>query len=602
MAAMRRLVAAMLLALPLLAGAQSAEKPFSNEQLDQMLAQIALYPDSLLSQVLMASTYPTEFAEAAAWSKAHPDTKGEEAVKQVADKDWDTSVASLVAFPEVLITLGDKPDYVKNLGDAFLAQPDEVMDSAQRLRAAAQKAGNLKSNEQIKVSTEPAPPEAPKPAPAATSMTTVVQAPPVTQTIVIEPAKPEVVYVPAYNPAVVYGTWWYPSYPPYYYPPPPGYWFSRGVAAGISWGVGFAVGNALWGGFDWNDRDIDIDIERHNNINVNKRIDVDSRHTKWSHNSEHRKTAYRGGDAQRQRLDQRRAATSRESFHAMIRTVPPAAPAPSRPWRVTACRPRPDRRASARRASTAMPRGSVRRAATAAPPGRAPRTPIGAPRASTRSPCRMTTRCVDRADRMRACSRRAALQATLRRSACRVPGPGVAECTAAAAAADAVEAERRGDEALTCHASATARSRVRRARGRGVPDRVDRECAAGVCHARGCGGGLGRRTGATRSGAGRVGARDRLPALHPARRHVGRGSHRLPGGVGAWPSHHAGRQQQGDARGRNARLDAADPAGPRERGLALRHARRRRGDAYPPHRAQRAGGDPVGSRLCRCAA
>jgi hypothetical protein len=314
MAAMRRLVAAMLLALPLLAGAQSAEKPFSNEQLDQMLAQIALYPDSLLSQVLMASTYPTEFAEAAAWSKAHPDTKGEEAVKQVADKDWDTSVASLVAFPEVLITLGDKPDYVKNLGDAFLAQPDEVMDSAQRLRAAAQKAGNLKSNEQIKVSIEPAPPEAPKPAPAATSTTTVVQAPPVTQTIVIEPAKPEVVYVPAYNPAVVYGTWWYPSYPPYYYPPPPGYWFSRGVAAGISWGVGFAVGNALWGGFDWNDRDIDIDIERHNNINVNKRIDVDSRRTKWSHDSEHRKTAYRGGDAQRQRLDQRRAATSRESF------------------------------------------------------------------------------------------------------------------------------------------------------------------------------------------------------------------------------------------------------------------------------------------------
>lgn len=309
------LCVAALFASPI-AGAQS--KPFSNEQLDQMLAQIALYPDALLSQVLMASTYPAEFQEAAAWSKANPDDKGDEAVTKVQDKDWDTSVASLVAFPEVLITLGEKPDYVKNLGDAFLAQPEDVMDSVQRLRAAAQKAGNLKTNEQIKVSTEaPPPPQAPAaaPAPAPASTTTVVQAPPVTQTIIIEPAQPSTVYVPAYNPAVVYGTWWWPSYPPYYYPPPPGYWFSRGVGTAISWGVGFAVGSAMWGGFNWGGRDVDIDIERHNNINVNKQLNVDGNRTKWSHNSEHRKNvAYRGGDAQKQRLDQQRASTSREQY------------------------------------------------------------------------------------------------------------------------------------------------------------------------------------------------------------------------------------------------------------------------------------------------
>ena len=208
---------ALVLLLPVAAGAQSGDKPFGNDQLDQMLAQIALYPDPLLSQVLMAATYPDEFAAAVAWSKAHPDAKGDAAVKMVENEPWDPSVASLVAFPEALITLGDKPDYVRNLGDAFLAQPQDVMDSVQRLRQNAQKAGNLQSNEQVKVSTQAAAP------PAATSTTVVVQqAAPPPQVIVIEPAQPSVVYVPAYNPAVVYGPWWYPSYPPYYYPPPAG--------------------------------------------------------------------------------------------------------------------------------------------------------------------------------------------------------------------------------------------------------------------------------------------------------------------------------------------------------------------------------------------
>ncbi len=308
---LHRLLFAIALALPLAAAAQSADKPFTNEQLDQMLAQVALYPDALLSQLMMAATYPDEFQEAVKWSKAHPDAKGDAAVKQVEGNDWDPSVASMVAFPEVLITLGDKPDYVSNLGDAFLAQPEDVMDSVQRLRAAAQKSGNLASNEQIKVSSQPAPPAAPAPA----STTVVVQQPaPQQQVIVIEPAQPSVVFVPAYNPAVVYGPWWYPSYPPFYYPPPPGYWFSRTVATGLAWGVGIGISNALWGGFDWGRRDVNINVNRYNNINVNNRIDVNNNRTSWNHDPGHRKADYRGGNAQRQNLERKSAAGGRDPY------------------------------------------------------------------------------------------------------------------------------------------------------------------------------------------------------------------------------------------------------------------------------------------------
>ena len=314
-ASLRRFAVALLLALPVLASAQGTGKQFTNEQLDQMLAQIALYPDALLSQVLMASTYPDEFQQAAAWSKANPDAKGDDAVRMVESKDWDPSVASLVAFPEVVVTLGEKADYVKNLGDAFLAQPEDVMNSVQRLRAAAQKAGNLASNEQIKVTVDPTPPLQQAATPPAT--TTVVQAPPVTQTIIIEPAQPQVVYVPQYNPAVVYGVWWWPSYPPFYYPAPPGYWWSPvggAVARGIAWGAGFAVGNALWGGANWGRGDVDINVNRYNNINVNNRIDGGGNRSNWSHNTDHRKTSYRGGEGQRQNLQNKAASTGREQY------------------------------------------------------------------------------------------------------------------------------------------------------------------------------------------------------------------------------------------------------------------------------------------------
>jgi hypothetical protein len=261
---------------------------FTREELDQMMAPIALYPDSLLAQVLMASTYPGDVADAVAWSKAHKDAKGEDAVKQVANESWDPSVQSLVAFPQLLAVLGQDPKWVQRMGDAFLAQPDAVMESVQRLRRQADAAGNLKSNEQQKVTTQPAPAGS-------------TAAP---QTIVIESSQPDVVYVPSYNPSVVYGAWAYPSYPPYYYPPP-AYYYPGGAL--LSFGIGVAVGGALWGDLDWGHGDIDIDVNRYNefNRNTNRERNVNreniGRDGKWQHNAANRDgVPYRDGKSREQ--------------------------------------------------------------------------------------------------------------------------------------------------------------------------------------------------------------------------------------------------------------------------------------------------------------
>ena len=129
---------ALLFSLSLLLGTAPARAadppPFTVEQLDQMLAPIALFPDALLSQVLMASTYPAQVAKAADWAFDNRDLKGDDAVQAVQNKDWDPSVQSLVAFPQVLAMLQEKPQWVKDLGDAFLAQPEAVMDSVQFLQ------------------------------------------------------------------------------------------------------------------------------------------------------------------------------------------------------------------------------------------------------------------------------------------------------------------------------------------------------------------------------------------------------------------------------------------------------------------------------------
>jgi hypothetical protein len=250
------------------ASSPSAPKAFSTEQLEQLVAPIALYPDSLLSQVLMAATYPADVAEAAKWSKANKDMKGDAAVQAVQNQPWDPSVMSLAAFPQVLQPMGDQPDWVQNLGDAFLASSKDVLDAVQRLRAKAQTAGNLKSNEQQKVIVEETAPQ---------------------QTVIkIEPAQPDVVYVPAYDPTIVYGPWPYPYYPPYYWPPYPYYYpgyYPGAFAAGVFWGA--AIGSILWGGCNWGGGDINIDVDRFNRVNHNRQIDRSQ--NKFQHNAANRK-------------------------------------------------------------------------------------------------------------------------------------------------------------------------------------------------------------------------------------------------------------------------------------------------------------------------
>src|SRR5262245_43498074 len=255
------------------ARAQDAPSPtFSAEEIEQIVAPIALYPDSLLAQVFMASTYPLEVVEAARFSRENPNLKDAALDAKLKDKTWDASVKSLVSFPQVLTMMDEKLDWTQKLGDAFLAQQKDVMDGVQRLRARAHAEGNLESNEQQKVTVQPAPPtevnvqQAPTEVNVqqAPTQVTVEQAPPQ----VIEQANPQVVYVPSYNPTVVYGGWPYPSYPPYAYYPP-GY-----IAGSALWfGAGMAVGAAVWGDCDWGHGDVDVDIDNYQNFNQNTSID-----------------------------------------------------------------------------------------------------------------------------------------------------------------------------------------------------------------------------------------------------------------------------------------------------------------------------------------
>lgn len=205
---------------------QSASQQMTQAQLAALVAPIALYPDPLVAQVLMASTYPLEVAEAYNWQKTNSRLKGDALNQALQQQNWDASVKSLVSFPPVLGMMGTQLSWTQELGNAVLAQQSDVMNAIQGLRAKAKASGALQSNSQQTVST---------------------QGSGSNETIVIQPANPQVVYVPSYNPSVVYGGWPYPAYPPYAYYPP-------GYVAGtalLSFGVGMAVGAALWGGCHW---------------------------------------------------------------------------------------------------------------------------------------------------------------------------------------------------------------------------------------------------------------------------------------------------------------------------------------------------------------
>ncbi|WP_026035197.1 DUF3300 domain-containing protein [Cupriavidus sp. BIS7] len=260
------------------AQSQPAGAPYKAEEIEAMVAPIALYPDALLAQVLMASTYPLEVAQAARWLKARPDLKGDAAIKAVQGEPWDVSVKSLVAFPQVLEPMNDKLDWTQKLGDAFLGQPKDVLDAVQRLRKRAQESGNLQSNSQQKVIVEP-------PTTSGTTGTTG------TTIVRIEPADPQVIYVPTYDPAVVYGGWPYPGYPYYYWPPYPAYYPPYGGAIGF--GVGLIAAAAIFGDCDWNNGG--AHVEHHKAKNIDRNFDARrAEGGRWQHDAKHRQgVAYR---------------------------------------------------------------------------------------------------------------------------------------------------------------------------------------------------------------------------------------------------------------------------------------------------------------------
>lgn len=295
------------LALPLPAVAQNDEiveetqQTFNQEQLAQLLAPIALYPDELIAQVLLASTYPLEIVMADRWVRQNKDLQGNELATALEKETWDPSVKALVNFPTVLNMLSQKLDLTTKLGDAFLEQREDVMDTIQELRRRAADAGNLKSTREQEVLIED-------------------------DNILIEPSDTRVMYVPIYDPYLVYGPWWYPAYPPYYFYslPYPGVVFSFGIGVtlGLPWGY-------AWGGWDWYAYNIFINVNR--NLVYNRYIDR-SRYTRyyerrggqptrngqiqWQHDPGHRRGVAYKDKVTAQRFGQlpaRSGVTSRES-------------------------------------------------------------------------------------------------------------------------------------------------------------------------------------------------------------------------------------------------------------------------------------------------
>jgi len=250
----------------------TGKQAFSQGQLEQILAPVALYPDEVLAQILIAATYPIEVVQADRWVKQNSGLKGNALTSALEQQPWDPSVKSLVNFPQVLTMMSEKLDWTQNLGDAFLAQQEDVMKSVQVLRNKANASGNLKTTKEQKVIVEK-------------------------ETIIIQPANPQVVYIPTYNPTVVYGTWAYPAYPPAYYYPP-GYVattaffsFAAGVAVAAAWG--YAWGNCNWG----HGGHYSVNYNINQNININRNINRNAyvSHYQggrgsgtWQHNPSHR--------------------------------------------------------------------------------------------------------------------------------------------------------------------------------------------------------------------------------------------------------------------------------------------------------------------------
>lgn len=270
---------------------------YSQAELDQMLAPIALYPDTVLSHVLIAATYPLEVVQAARWTRNNPGYSGQDAVAMVEDQDWDPSVKALVAFPELLDRMDQDLGWTQGLGDAFLVQEGEVTDTIQYLRNQAYNNGQLQSNAQVNVVRE-------------------------TRYIYIEPAQPQVVYVPYYDPRVVYGPWRYAAYPPVYWHHPPGF----SLNLGFHWGVGFHVQPSFFfSSFFWPSRHVVVVDhyyhDRYPNYGYGKghggyrpgynMAHYDGAH-RWQHSSQHRRGVSYRGDVDQDRFSNHDGDRSRD--------------------------------------------------------------------------------------------------------------------------------------------------------------------------------------------------------------------------------------------------------------------------------------------------
>ena len=268
----RQLLLTLLIVLPFGVAAQSptpqpaapapSQQLLKPEELDALLAPIALYPDTLLSLILMASTYPLEVVQAERWASQNASLKDDQLKAAMDKQPWDESVRSLVATPSVLSMMSTKLDWTQRLGDAVLAQEADVMDAVQRLRAKAQANKKLPSTKQQTV-----------------TVSQVQQR----QVISIAPTEPNTVYVPYYDPGVVYGDWPYAAYPPYYFAPP-GYIASGVIATGIAFGAGYALGrwatggNYWGGGVNWGG----------NNLTINRPVNINNIGNNFQHRPEHR--------------------------------------------------------------------------------------------------------------------------------------------------------------------------------------------------------------------------------------------------------------------------------------------------------------------------
>ena len=237
---------------------------YSPDQLDSLVAPIALYPDPLLAQTLAASTYPLELVQLQQWLAKNSDLKEKKLAEKVAKQPWDPSIQAMAMLPNVVKRLADDIQWTTELGNAFLAQEADVMQAVQRMRVKAQSTGQLRSTPEQVVKTE------------------VIES---RNVVVIEQANPQVVYVPSYNPVVVYGAPVYP-YPPIYYPPYGAY----AAGAAISFGVGVAMGAAWGGGWGWNAGwgHNDINVNWNNNFNRNANINRNVAGNRWQHQPQHR--------------------------------------------------------------------------------------------------------------------------------------------------------------------------------------------------------------------------------------------------------------------------------------------------------------------------